>query len=224
MEPLIAAFANLERRPSSQFFALLSLAIVLVAARRTCHLTARFVDVALVDRAMDGGVFLSVGGQEAGRLPPFVKKEVAQTREPYLEPVESTAFNPVAGIAWDPYEGEGVAELRSDSLFETPPPTSVNVQTISGVPEGSVVLSKHTAVVSADGGQELVFTAGHLHALSLGEQNRIVGFVVTVGHLYKHHVRLPVSSVAELRHDRIVLTQGLDEVTEAVDEVDIQPA
>jgi uncharacterized protein YrrD len=63
-----------------------------------------------------------------------------------------------------------------------------------------------------------------LHASSLAERNRIVGFVVTSGLVFKHHVRLPVSSVAKLSQDRVVLTQGLDELTDSVDEADVRPA
>jgi hypothetical protein len=63
-----------------------------------------------------------------------------------------------------------------------------------------------------------------VQALELDDRQRVVGFVMTAGHLHQHHVRLPASSVAGLRHDRIVLTQGLDEVTDALEEADVRPA
>jgi hypothetical protein len=181
--------------------------------------TERLVDVALVDRSAHDEVFLTVDDDEAGRLPPFVKREVAQVRESPLPPEQSVTFDSVAGFAWDPYEGEGVADPRDDSLFETVPTGTVVTDTISSVPEDSVVLTHHTKVVSADG-----FTAGHLQGLELDDQQRVAGVVMTSGHLYKHHVRVPMTSVADLTHDRIKLTQGLDEAMDTVNEADIQPA
>jgi hypothetical protein len=177
------------------------------------------VDLAQVDRSAHDEVFLTVDDDAAGRLPPFVKREVAQVRDSPLPTGQSVTFDPVAGFVRVPDEGEGVAEPGSDSLFETAPTGTVITDTVSSVPEGSVVLSGHTKVVSADG-----FTAGHLHALELDDRQRVVGVVMTSGHLYKHQVRVPMTSVAGLTHDHIRLTKGLDEAMDAVNEADIQPA
>jgi hypothetical protein len=182
--------------------------------------TERLVDLALVDRAAHDEVFLSVADDEAAHLPPFTTREVTDVRESSLvAPAVAGTYQALAGSPWDPYEGEGVGELRDDSLYATPLPAGAVVETISSIPESSIVLGRRTAIVSADG-----FTAGHLHALTIDEQRRIDDVVVTAGLVYKHHVRLPVSSIAGLTHDRIVLTQGLDAALDSVEEADVTPA
>jgi hypothetical protein len=67
--------------------------------------------------------------------------------------------------------------------------------------------------------------AGSVEFRPPGRASASLGAIVmTAGHLYKHHVRLPVSSVAALTHEPVVLTKGLNEVTDAIDEADVQPA
>jgi uncharacterized protein YrrD len=178
--------------------------------------TERLVDVTMVDRSAHDEVFLSVGGDKAGPLPPFVKREMAQVDGPLMAPVHNSA------VVWDPYEGDGVVqfqEVTGDSLYELAPMGTVITDTISSVPEGSVVIDKGTEVVTADG-----FTAGHLHGLVLDGPQRVTGIVMTAGLLYKHHVRVPLSQAAQMSHNRILLTLGWDEATDAVNEADIQPA
>ena len=187
----------------------------LVVGHGPLAIDERVVDVAMAEWEADGEVFLSVDDEEASRLAPFATRQVAQVRQPYPEPVPSHTFDPVAGFAGGPNEEDAIRALQSDPLFGT----QTVVQTISSVPEGSVVLSKRTAVVTADG-----FTAGHLHALSLDEQRRVVGLVMTSFLVFKYHVRLPASSVAEFTHDRVRLTKGRDALTDAMNEADIRPA
>jgi hypothetical protein len=158
-------------------------------------------------------------GEETGQLPPFVKRQVAHVRGSTMAPALSQTFDPVAGFTRVQYEGDAIPRLHSDSLYEPRPSETVIVESIPSAPESSVVLSRQTAIVTADG-----FTVGHLHALALDERLRVVEVVLTAGHLYKHHVRVPSSVVAELTADRILLTQGLDEATDAVDEADVEPA
>jgi hypothetical protein len=160
-------------------------------------------DIALVEREADGAISLSVDREEAGRLPHFAEREVAPVREPDPAPVQSHTFDPVFGFPGGPDEGDEYPATHSESP----------------VPETDIVLGRGTAVVTADG-----FTAGHLHSLSLDDQHRLDGIAMSSGHLFKHHVRLPLSSVAELTANRILLTEGLDAVTDAVNEADIQPA
>jgi sporulation protein YlmC with PRC-barrel domain len=182
--------------------------------------TERIADVALIDRSAHDEVFLAMDDDEAGRLPPFVKREVAWVPGPPMPSNQAVTFDPVAGFVWSPYEGEtnSLAELQ-DSLYVTPLPADTVTETISGIPESSVIVSAHTQVITADG-----YKAGHLHGLSLDDQDQIDGVVITTGHLYKHHVRVPVTALAGISHQRIVLTKGLDDAMDAVNEVDVQPA
>jgi len=178
--------------------------------------TERIADAGLIDRSAHDEVFLSVGDDAAARLPPFAKREMAQVSGPLMPSVHNS------DVVWDPYEGDGVVqfqEVTGDSLYEMAPTGTVITDTISSIPESSVVIDKRTAVVSADG-----FTAGHLHGLVLDGPQRVTGIVMTSGHLYKHHVRVPLSEAAEMSHNRILLTMGFDEATDAVNEADIQPA
>jgi hypothetical protein len=122
----------------------------------------------------------------------------------------------VAGFAGSPNAQDAVPELLSDPIFGT---ETIVVQTISSIPESSVVMTKRTAVVTANG-----YKAGRLHALSLDEQGGIAGLVMTSFLVFKYRVRVPASSVAALTHDRILLTKGLDDLTEAMNEADIEPA
>jgi hypothetical protein len=48
--------------------------------------------------------------------------------------------------------------------------------------------------------------------------------VMTAGHPYQHRGRLPVSSVAAPTHEPGGPTKGRNEVTDATDEADVQPA
>ncbi len=188
----------------------------LVVARGPFSIDERVVDVAMAQWDADGEIFLSVVGEEAERLPPFAARQVAQIREPYPEPVPSHRFDHVAGFAGGPNEGDPLPELLSDPLFGT---ETFVVQTILSIPERSVVLTKCTPVVTANG-----YRAGRLHALSLDEQRRVVGLVMTSFFVFKYHVRVAVSSVAALTHDRILLTKGLDALTDAMNEADVRPA
>lgn len=172
--------------------------------------TERIFALNLVDRTAGGELVAPVDQEEAKRLPPVPTREVEQ---------EPGADVPVVGFTWDPYEGEGVVNLAHDSLSETPPSPDVIVETASTFPESSVVLSKHTEVVSADG-----FKAGHLHALLLDGEQQLVGIVTTSGLVYKHNVRVPLTAIASLARKRIVLTQGLDDALNSLDEADVQPA
>ncbi len=123
----------------------------------------------------------------------------------------------MAGSVWDPYEGGGAAVPRGDLLLETPPAEGV-VATISSVPESTVVLSRRTAIITADG-----FKAGRLHALVLDAERRIAGIFTTSGFVFKSHVRVPIAWIAGVSHRRIELTMGLDDAMGAVDEADIHP-
>jgi uncharacterized protein YrrD len=181
-------------------------------------LTERVVDAALVDRWGDGKVVLSLNDDAAGRLPSFTTRDIARGLLTPIPPERRIAFDPVAGFARYPDEDPAVPELSGGSRFAPVPPVTV-VETISSVPPGTVVLVGHTPIESAAG-----FTAGHLHALELDEQQRVVGFAMTVGYLFKHHVRLPVSSIAGLTPDRIVLTQGLDALLDDIEEADVRSA
>jgi hypothetical protein len=174
----------------------------------------RVVDGAMVERQADGAVFLSVDDDESARLPPFARREVARVREPDTAPILSHTFDPVVGFSGGPDEGDAIPELHSGSSFGSRLPETDIVQTVPGIPEGSVVMTKRTAVVSADG-----VTAGHLHALSLDEQHRVVDLVHDSDPVFTYHVRVPMSWVAELTPDRVLLTKGIDAVT-----ADIRPA
>ena len=179
----------------------------LVVSDGSFSIDERVADIALVEREADGAISLSVDREEAGRLPHFAKREVTKDREPDPAPVQSHTFDPVVGFPGGPDEGDEVPAALREPPFE------------ASLPDTDIVFSKRTAVVTADG-----FTAGHLYALSLDAEHRVDGLAMTSGHLFKHHVRLPLSSVSELSHDRILLTQGLDAMTDAIDEADVQPA
>lgn len=178
----------------------------------------RVAEITLVKRPAGDELVLAVASDEAKQLPPFAKRALAWGSEPST--AESAALvEPAGNVVRDPYQGVDLERLRGDSLYEWPLPDSLVVETISSIPESSVVLGKHTAIVSSDG-----YTVGHLHGLAVDGQRRIAEVVTTSGLIYRQHLRLPASTVVGFRHDRLGLNQRLDEVTESLDEEAVQMA
>jgi uncharacterized protein YrrD len=182
-------------------------------------LTERVVDVGLVERLTKDGVVLAVSDAEAAHLPPYEKRAVEEWNTPSV--LASTATGTYEAMSHSPrdtFESERVPERRAETFF-APHAETVVVGTIESVPESDVVVDGRTAIVGTDG-----FTLGHLHALTVDERYGVVGFEVTAGLVFKHHVRAPVSWVAEVTHDRIALNLRRDAALDAVEEADVRPA
>jgi sporulation protein YlmC with PRC-barrel domain len=174
--------------------------------------TERLIDTELITKSTATEITLSIDSEAAKQLSPVVTNELVQTRGPQTIPVSSGGMVDIAGTGnhWFRYD--------DDSVFETVPFGTIVTETVSTIPEGSLVIGKETHVFTSD-----EFDVGHVDTLSLDGQLRVTGFVMTAGHLYRHHVQIPRSWVAGVTDKRIRLSKGLDESMDALPEYDVWP-
>jgi hypothetical protein len=79
-------------------------------------------------------------------------------------------------------------------------------QKITSLSKGEVAISERTDVVGSDG-HEL----GRVDEMLIDDENRIVGFVVKAGFVFKHDIRIPIAWVAGIAQDQIRLSETKDE-------------
>ncbi len=170
---------------------------------------ARLANARMVDRWSAAGIVLSIGVEDARRLPMLFRRDVVPEQGDSVD-MDGPAFKP-------PVRANDGLKLHIDALFAMPAAEKTTVDTCQGVPDGDVIWSPHTQIITADG-----FTVGQVHGLVLGANRHIDAIDMTVGRLIKHCVRMPSSVIAEFTDDRVTLTMGLEEATESLDEESVR--
>jgi uncharacterized protein YrrD len=175
----------------------------------------KMVDIDQVASSDSKGVTLSITEEEAKALPTFVQKEFFQARGTVSYggtwtgttiPMQGTGNN---WVMYGPNKGD-FPHMGGDSLFMQAPIGTIVTEAVSSIPDGDIVVSEGTDVVSSDGHK-----VGRVDELIFDDENRITGFVAKAGFIFKHDLRIPLEWIAGASHERVRLTVTKDEAEQA---------
>jgi hypothetical protein len=190
--------------------------VIDAGARRVTHLVVAPSDRPELGRLV--GVDQARGGE--GRGAPIVLTCTAEELE-RLEAVHHTAYLQLGDKPpQDPARTTGIEELSSLSSYEGFGPGGIDTGALPSdfdphvtasydlIPRGGVEIRRRSAVTSADGHH-----LGHVDGFVLDDGHRIVELVLVHGHLWgKREVHIPISDVATIDNDELVLSAPRDEV------------
>jgi uncharacterized protein YrrD len=169
---------------------------------------ARIVDAGLVAATDEHGIVLKIDARDVASLPALVQQQRIKTSGTLGYGLGAGQVDvPSTGEKWF-IRGDSGGQLPhtgSDSLFMTAPIGEVVAENISNLDAEAVTIGEGTDVVGVDGKK-----VGHVDEI-LVEQRHITGILVRAGRLLRHNVRVPMSMVAGISHDRVRLNVSVDE-------------
>jgi len=143
---------------------------------------------------------LDIDEATARQLPPFVQEEHAvasrEDAEPFLLPASG-----VGGPVFYDNPTSGAGYPSTGSFFDPAPLDPPPLEVVSNIGQTEVMLRKGADVVGSDGDK-----VGEVDEIETGERGEITGFVVRAGFLFKHDVRVPMASVAEIDDEKVRLS------------------
>lgn len=163
---------------------------------------ARIVEAGLVAATDASGIVLNVDAHDVAALPALVEQQRIKS---------SGTLGYGVGIGQVDVHGTGdqwfirgesggqLPHTGGDSLFMQAPIGEVVTENFSNLGPDAVTISEGTDVVGSDGKK-----VGHIDEVFV-ENRHITGFLVRAGVVFRHDVRLPMSMVAALSHDRVRL-------------------
>lgn len=137
-----------------------------------------------------------------------------------LKPLEKTAYVP---LGQRPVEAPD-SDVGIEQAFELPPNYALGVNALDAgigpmdvdphatvtydrIPKGTVEIRRESEVRSSDGHH-----LGHVVALVVDEQDRIVQLILEHGHLWrKREIAIPIGSIDRIESDEVVLSLSNDE-------------
>lgn len=190
--------------------------VIDATARRVTHLVVAPSDRPELARLV--GIAQARGGD--GHDTPIVLTCTAEELE-RLEAVHHTAYLLLGDkLAEDPDRTTGIEEVSSLSSYEGFAPGGLDSGALPTdfdphvtasydlIPRGGVEIRRRSAVTSADGHH-----LGHVDGFVLDDEHRIVELVLVHGHLWgKRDIHIPMTDVATIDNDELVLSVPRDEV------------
>ena len=184
--------------------------------RRVTHLIVAPSDRPELARLV--GIERARGGDE--RDAPIVLTCTAEELD-RLEAVHHTAYLQLGDqLAEDPGRTTGIEEVSSLSSYEGFAPGGIDTGALPTdfdphvtasydlIPQGGVEIRRRSAVTSADGHH-----LGHVDGFGLDDDHRITEVVLVHGHLWgKRDIHIPMTDVATIDNDELVLSVSRDEV------------
>lgn len=107
-----------------------------------------------------------------------------------------------------PFIGEQHQSVFASGGLYVEEPTILT--TPGSVPRDAVVLGHGSDVYDGDGKH-----IGHLDEVVYQDDGVATDFIIDAGRIFTHNVRVPVSSIRSIRHDRIELTMTVNEAEQA---------
>jgi uncharacterized protein YrrD len=173
------------------------------------HFTSnRIVSMGQVESATSDGVVLKLDTHAAEQLPAFIHEQMLRSpgNLTYQGRWGAQASLPGSGEHWVMRSpGGDFSTIDSNSLYAPAPIGMIEAQNIDDLPEDSVLLNTGTEVVGSDGRK-----VGHVDEILIGDDRKIVGFLVKAGHVFTHDVRVPMSSIAGISQKRVRLNVTAD--------------
>jgi uncharacterized protein YrrD len=181
-----------------------------VAIDKSIFTEDRLVEVSDLASSDEAGVRLAITAAEAETaLRPYVAQEMVQTPDGVGMATWTGSTIGIAGSSKWNIVDSGSADFPSttgSSLFMQAPIGTVITQEVSNLEPGDVRIDTGTDVVGSDGHK-----VGHVDELLFDDENKVTGFVVRAGFLFKHDVQVPITWVAGIAHDHIRLNLTKDE-------------
>ncbi len=190
--------------------------VIDASARRVTHLVVAPGD--RPDRARLVGIDQARGGDR--RDAPIVLTCTAEELE-RLEAVHHTAYLQIGEkLAEDPDRTTGIEDVSSLSSYEGFAPGGIDTGSLPTdfdphvtasydlIPRGGVEIRRRSGVTSADGHH-----LGHVDGFVVDDDHRIIELVLVHGHLWgKRDIHIPITDVATIDNDELVLSVPRDEV------------
>jgi uncharacterized protein YrrD len=168
------------------------------------HRDDKLVDVEMVTRDSEDGIYLDLPKTEFNDLPAYVEQEYVVAGHNDVTDFPMVTPGAVGGgsylIGNPAMPGETYQETVNDTFFAPVSPVAPVVETRSNVRDIDVVIDKGTDVVGSDGEK-----VGTVHDIVYGDDGALIGFVVQKGWLFKKDMRVPVDLIAETGETEIRL-------------------
>lgn len=163
---------------------------------------AKIVDADLVATTDEHGIVLSIDAHHVSSLPAVLHQQRIKSSGTLDY---GTGFGAVGvqgtGDQWrlQGTSGGQLPNTGSESLFMQAPIGDVVTENISNLDANAVSIGEGTDVIGSDGKK-----VGHVDEIFV-EERHITGILVRAGWLFHHDVRIPMSLVAGLSHNRVRL-------------------
>jgi uncharacterized protein YrrD len=156
------------------------------------------------------GIVLKLDAHQAEQLPNFVQEQMLRAPGNLTYGGRWGAIVDVQGTGnqWmiRGQSGGQFAHTGAESAFLVAPIGTVEAQNLDNLPEDSILLSEGTDVVGSDGKK-----VGRVDEVFVDGKRGITGFLVKAGHLFRHDIRVPMSSVAGISHAHVRLNVTAEE-------------
>jgi uncharacterized protein YrrD len=165
------------------------------------------VDLDMVTRQTDEGVYLDLTSDQVNELPEFVEDRytVVDDRDRMALPFMVPNAGGAGMYLWGATDmGRGYD--RSGSMFEPAPATPPEIQPRSNVPDEDIMISEGTDVVGSDGEK-----VGTVDQVVFDADGKINGFIVKAGLIFSRDVRVPIDWVDQTGDDHIRLRVSSDQ-------------
>ena len=168
------------------------------------HRDDKLVDIDMVTRDDENGIYLDLPESEFAQLPAYLEQEYIVASSHDMTDYPMVTPGGVGGGAYligsPAIAGKTYQETVNDTFFAPVNPVAPVVETRSNVRDVDVVIDKGTEVVGSDGEK-----VGKVRDVIYGDDGALIGFIVEKGWLFKKDMRVPIDLVAETGESEIRL-------------------
>jgi uncharacterized protein YrrD len=168
------------------------------------HRDDKLVDIDMVTRSDEQGLYLDMPETEFNDLPGYVEQEYIVATHNDVTDYPMVTPGAVGGGAYlignPAIAGNTYQETVNDTFFAPVSPVAPVVETRSNLRDVDVVIDKGTEVVGSDGEK-----VGKVRDVVYGDDGALVGFIVEKGWLFKKDMRVPIDLVSETDESEIRL-------------------